>query len=86
MTSPPTSYTTSWDTTRFDPTGELALSEWIATHVTVVSISCRNPIAAEDRLVERLRPALNLSGWQNPAGQMIREARAKCASIAKNIP
>ena len=68
---------------KFDCTGETRLTEWIAANLRVMGVESCNPKATEGKLISGLHPPLNLMGWENPHGEMIRAARAECANLAR---
>ena len=67
---------------RFDPDGEDRLTGWMNRHLNVRTWPTRNFEALEEILKPRLRPLLNLEGW-NPHNSAIRALRKVCADEAR---
>ena len=68
---------------KFASAGEARLTDWIATNLRVVGLAVSEPAATETKLINNLRPPLNLTGWANPFKPMITSARKQCAAIAR---
>jgi len=67
----------------FDDEGEQRLSEWMARHLRVALLEHPDGGQAEGDLVALARPPLNLAGWANPHGPLIRAMRQACADEAR---
>lgn len=83
----PGASTTNIQNYRFDRDGEQRLTSWMHHHLEVGYCQYdtdRN--GAERRLIESLRPPLNLSGRKNPIRHQIMALRAACRNEAARRP
>jgi len=67
----------------FDDEGEERLSEWMARNLRVAVLEHPDGGQAEGDLVALAHPPLNLAGWANPHGPLIRALREACADEAR---
>lgn len=67
---------------RFNPEGEERLTAWMRENLRVRIFRTRNYEMLERALLPRLRPLLNLGGW-NPHNAAIRRLRKVCADEAR---
>lgn len=67
---------------RFDDAGERRLSDWMAVHLHVAVAAHPQPEDVERDLISLACPALNLTGWDNPARVEIKRLRKVCAEEA----
>ncbi|MGZ8753935.1 MAG: GIY-YIG nuclease family protein [Acidimicrobiia bacterium] len=67
----------------FEPDGDMRLTEWMAEHLTVIPQLRAEGGLEEEPLIRELRPPLNINGWLNPDGDLIKVARKRCADEAR---
>lgn len=68
---------------KFHPAGEDSLTEWIASNIRVCPVPSPNPVSKEKDLIRQHQPPLNLTGWPNPDGPIVRAKRKHCAGLAR---
>ncbi|WP_133091821.1 GIY-YIG nuclease family protein [Thauera propionica] len=68
---------------RFDEAGEKRLTQWMRENLSVSILPLDHPGRYEGYLIRALSPRLNLTGYQNPYGALIRAARRSCAEEAR---
>ena len=68
---------------KFDSAGEARLTDWIGANLRVIGLAASDLAATENNLISKHRPPLNLTGWTNPHGPMIRSARKQCSELAR---
>ncbi|MEX2374866.1 MAG: GIY-YIG nuclease family protein [Dehalococcoidia bacterium] len=67
----------------FEPDGELRLTDWMRSHLTVAPAPTPTPKPVQEELISRYGPPLNLTGWDNPWRQQIKDARRECVVEAR---
>lgn len=68
---------------RFDEAGERRLTQWMRENLTISALALPHPDRYEGGLIRALSPQLNLTGYRNPYGAVIRAARRRCADEAR---
>lgn len=73
---------------KFKDSGEKGLTAWMTENLEIgyCCIHEEELKNIEEKMIEEIRPVLNLQGWENPYSGMIMDARKRCADEArKNI-
>lgn len=69
---------------RFTAEGEQRLTEWMRDSLQGAQHPMpADALAFEKMLIMALRPPLNLTGWPNPQGPLIKRLRRECAAEAQ---
>jgi hypothetical protein len=68
---------------RFRDDGELRLTNWMRDNLEVGVCSIGEALAVEAELIMALKPALNLTKWENPVRAEIKRLRKICACEAQ---
>jgi hypothetical protein len=75
---------------RFADGGELALTEWMKSHLRMNLVPIPRDRAkieqVERRLIANLKPPLNLKGWSNPQARTLNVLRKICRDEARDLP
>ena len=71
---------------RFPGDGERRLSEWMLENLEYAVVPFSGDVKEhEARLIEAHGPPLNLKGWRNPQGRVIRRMRGLCREEARRF-
>jgi hypothetical protein len=77
----------NWKHYRFSDAGENALTQWMNDRLSMNHVSLsgdKDDIAeAEDQVIARLQPPMNLNKWRNPQKKIVRELRKICREEAR---